>query len=94
MALRLIRAGADVNARDRTGMTPLHQCITNTDNDNLINLLLDNGADPNIKDNNGLNVYFKSPPKIKDLLGSFDQRRALEERKLLRKAVGGSFRQC
>ena len=93
MAARLIRAGADVNAKDRRGETPLHYGAFSSYIE-FVKLLLANGADPDIKDNDGDTVYDLSPPSIKDILGEFEKKRAAEERKLSREAVGGSFRQC
>ena len=70
-AASLIRRGADVNARDDRGQTPLHEylCDRHTINDvfdmrqfQMVNLLLLNGADPNIQDKDGqtsLHFYLK-----------------------------------
>ena len=93
MIERLIRAGADVNAKDKGGGTPLHYAATSCYIE-FVKFLLANGADPDIKDNDGDTVYDLSPPSIKDILGEFEKKRAAEERKLSREAVGGSFRQC
>ena len=93
MAARLIRAGADVNAKDRTGGTPLHYGAVACNID-VVKLLLANGADPDIQDNAGFTVNDLSPPSMKDIFGEFEKKRAAEERKLSREAVGGSFRQC
>ena len=93
MAERLIRAGADVNAKSRTGNTPL-QIAAASSNVDLVQLFLANGADPEIRDNDGHTVYEACPPLIKDVLGKFHQKSAMAERKMSREAVGGSFRQC
>jgi ankyrin repeat protein len=50
----LIEAGSNVNAKDVRGMTPLMLAIaTDRPDPKVIRLLLDKGADPKIKDNNG-----------------------------------------
>ena len=93
MAERLIRAGADVNAKSRAGATPLLYAAKYSNVD-LVQLFLVHGADPEIRDNDGHTVYDLSPPLIKDVLGKFYQKSAMAERKKSREAVGGSFRQC
>ncbi|XP_048090138.1 fibronectin type 3 and ankyrin repeat domains protein 1 isoform X3 [Alosa alosa] len=53
MAALLIRAGADVNVRDRDGKTPLMVAVLNN-HEALVKLLLDNGADKHAKNGFGL----------------------------------------
>ena len=93
MAERLIRAGANVNAQDNRGETPLHQCALGSNLD-LLRLLLANGADPYIKTNYGHNAIGGCAPRVLDVFGEFGKKRAMEERKTSRDAAGGSFRQC
>ena len=93
LAERLIKAGADVNSKDRMGYTPLHKCVGFSQLEP-IQLLLDNGADPHIKNNHGDSAYDGAPPSIKEILGKIEKKKAKEERNLSRNAVGGSFRQC
>ena len=93
MADRLIRAGANVNARNRTGATPLHQSYNGTTTE-LVQLLLDNGADIYIEDNLGENRIDSSPPFIRDVIGAEEKKRAKEKRKLSKEAAGGSLRKC
>jgi hypothetical protein len=44
--------GANVNAQDAAGKTPLHYCVESS-HDNLVGLLLDRGADRGLKDSKG-----------------------------------------
>jgi uncharacterized protein len=55
-ATMLIEAGADVNAKDKYGMTSLLACCTSNRMD-LINLLTEKGADPTVVDENGKGGY-------------------------------------
>lgn len=48
----LINHGADINAKNERGETPLHLATRYCFN-KIVKLLLENGADPNIKDNEG-----------------------------------------
>ena len=51
-ATLLLDRGADVNAADNAGETPLH-CASREDEVDAVTLLLDRGADVNVADNNG-----------------------------------------
>lgn len=55
----LAENGADLNARDHKGSTPLHAVARGRPNPALVRFLVERGADPNAKDNNGHTpVYF------------------------------------
>lgn len=56
----LLAAGADPNARDQVGRTPLFRIIANPTNPDLLNLLLDSGVDVNITDSLGETVLFQA----------------------------------
>jgi len=49
---RLVEGGADVNARQRDGFTPLHEAAQNGDGE-LVEYLLARGADPAAKLDDG-----------------------------------------
>ena len=53
MARELLQAGADPNAQNRFGNTPLMEPVQGFDLEN-IKLLLEFGADPDIDDNDGV----------------------------------------
>src|SRR5712692_7620926 len=52
IARLLVDAGADVNARQQAGVTPLHE-TAHIGNGELVRLLLDHGADPKAIDDQG-----------------------------------------
>ncbi|XP_029926649.1 fibronectin type 3 and ankyrin repeat domains 1 protein-like [Myripristis murdjan] len=52
VASLLIKAGADVNAKDKDGKTPLMVAVLNN-YEKLVQLLLDSGADPHVKNEFG-----------------------------------------
>ncbi len=73
----LIEKGADVNAKDNKGLTPLMYAAEYDTKGTIINLLLENGADFNAKDNDGKTAleYASNNPNhdIKKLLPNYDE---------------------
>ena len=63
--LELIRAGADVNAQNEIGLTPLHMATVGKFRHN-VNYLLQKGANPNIKDNQGKTPLFLAETSVRD----------------------------
>ncbi|XP_069672142.1 ankyrin-1-like isoform X2 [Periplaneta americana] len=69
----LLQKGADVNAKDRDGLTPLH-CTAFKGYFEMASLLLERGADPNLRDDNGRTAlhiaaqYLPHHPTFVDLL--------------------------
>jgi len=57
VAERLIREGADVNARDRFGMTPLHTAVRAGRND-VVEVFMAHGADVNARSDRGQTPLF------------------------------------
>lgn len=51
--LRLVQAGADPNARDKLGLTPLHFAAMHRTDPEIVAALLESGADPNVTDEFG-----------------------------------------
>mmetsp|Transcript_11806 Transcript_11806/g.15423 ORF Transcript_11806/g.15423 Transcript_11806/m.15423 type:complete len:229 (+) Transcript_11806:169-855(+) len=52
-----LRRGADINARNYRGNTPLHFCFTYGYGDSLGQYLISKGADPTIRNNDGITCY-------------------------------------
>ena len=52
-----LHTGADPNARDRNGSTPLHNAAQSNLNPAVIEALLEAGADPNARDETLLDFY-------------------------------------
>ena len=53
MVSALVKAGANVNARDSKGMTPLMHAAEGVNSAEAAETLLKSGADPDAKDNDG-----------------------------------------
>jgi ankyrin repeat protein len=64
----LLKNGADVNAKDKDGMTALALAAANNPNPEIVSLLLENGADAHIKIENGLRAidFAENNDKLKN----------------------------
>lgn len=83
IALELIKSGADVNAKNKQGRTPLYYALHGQGvlegKEELILTLLKNGADVNVKDNDGKTIFERATdPSIKKIL--YDHKHNLEMR--------------
>ena len=65
----LLAAGADVDARNRSGRTPLHQATDRKDNQEVIRILVAAGADVDARDDAGATPLDRTGP------GTFGKRR-------------------
>ena len=54
IAAHLLKAGAEVDARDNEGYTPLHWAAAENSNELVLSLLIEAGADPAAMDGDGL----------------------------------------
>jgi ankyrin repeat protein len=73
IVLYLIEKGADVNRIDDMGFAPIHNAVLKKVNSEILTLLLEHGANPDIKDPNGETPLFYAvrnhdPEKVKILL--------------------------
>jgi len=64
----LIKAGADVNARDETGKTPLHRAAQFNRSPAVLGVLLKAGADPRAIDKDGKTPHAVARPEYRDML--------------------------
>lgn len=77
--LFLLDHGAEVDARDIYGMTPLFRAITES-NETAATILLDRGANPNILGRdipNGLKLMYRSLPSEADLIFNLERQTTL-----------------
>ena len=94
----LLAAGADVQARDQSGLTPLHNAAALNRNPTVLELLLLAGADPDARDDGdrtALDIAVRRLPlEIREVLRSYPLPGAV--RALQQRTVGGAeaFRDC
>lgn len=95
MAEFLIKAGAEVDAKNRFGQTPLLEGTVNNKLD-FISLLLKHGADPSIRDNEDCSPHTTaiSNPKIRMMFGKAEKERTKEWRKELKEKTGARLSSC
>ena len=68
--LKLIEMGANVNAKDISGATPLHHCLTSYGNETTLimaEILLKNGVDPNVQNRFGCSPLFECCLNIENM---------------------------
>ena len=91
----LIKAGAEVDSKNRFGETPLMDCTLGNRLD-FVSLLLKHGANPSSEDNAGvcpLKLAFNNP-QIRTMFGKAENDRAKVERKELKEKTGGRLSAC
>ena len=64
----LLEAGADVNAKDEDGLTPLHMAAQSNPTPAVIEALLEAGADPRATDSDGKTPHALAKPEYRDIL--------------------------
>ncbi len=64
----LLKAGADVNAKGMSGMTPLHYAAKSNPDPDALEVLLKAGADPRAIDNAGKTPHDVAQPEYRDIL--------------------------
>jgi len=95
MATILLDAGADPNAVNRQGATPMVEAALASDCD-AVSLLLKYGADPDIRPHNGPSVthWATYNAKIANLINPARLRMIKKTRETMKAAAGGSFKSC
>ena len=64
----LLEAGADVNAKDWRGLTPLHLAAESNPSPAVLEVLLKAGADPRAIDKDGKTPHAVARPEYRDML--------------------------
>ena len=61
---KLLAAGANVNARDEDGYSPLHRAVTHSNKPEVIYALLDAGANVNARTDGFFGIFGKTPLEL------------------------------
>ena len=95
LARILLKHGADPNAVNRLGATPLGEPVMGERYD-CVKFLLDHGADPTIRDNDGCSIESNRPhdTKMRKLFAEARKKKSRQMREEAKKEAGGSLRQC
>ena len=64
----LLKAGADVNAKENKGWTPLHAAAAENPSPAVLEVLLKAGADPRAIDKDGKTPHAVARPEYRDML--------------------------
>ena len=65
---RLLKAGADVNAKNKSGSTPLHVAVASNPSPAVLEVLLKAGADPRAINGDGKTPHAVAKRKYRDIL--------------------------
>ena len=93
IAQYLLEKGADINIKNRFGATALFETVQNVNNV-CVDWLLENGADPDVHDNDGVHLF-----KQAQLIPGMDEKMTEYTHKLAKKkrdeaSKEGSYRKC
>lgn len=93
MAKYLLENGADINMKNRFGATPLFEAVQSM-NTECVDWLLENGADPDVYDNDGLHLFKHAQliPGMRQKMSDYTHKLAKKKRNEATKE--GSYRKC
>ena len=93
MAEYLLVEGADINMKNRFGATPLFESVQSM-NTECVDWLIDNGANPDVYDNDGLHLFKHAQlvPGMRDKMSAYTHKVAKKKRDEATKE--GAYRKC
>ena len=93
MAKYLLEKGADINMKNRFGATPLFEAVQSM-NTGCVDWLLENGADPDVYDNDGLHLFKHAQiiPGMRQKMSAYTAKLAKKKRN--EAAKEGAYRKC